>query len=348
MMTRGAAIAVSIAVSIAASIPALINVALSLGMIAAPLGAQSAGDQSTTAQSTPSAEIQLKFDVASVKLNKSGNQPNSNFPLGPGDVYTPNGGFFSATDFPLITYISFAYKLAGNQLQSLQPQLPRWATTDRFDIQARAEGNPGKDQMRMMMRSLLADRFKLAIHHETREVPVLAFVLIKPGVTGPRLWPHPNDAKWSDADRAQLRRFCPTAPSSVPASDSASSPAETASAELPAGCKGTFGLSSSMRGRVRFAGRNVTIGFIADTFSAGVGFDRPMIDQTGLRGTFDYILEFTPEPRGAPPPASDSAPDDSVLAFQDALRDQLGIKLESKKGPLDVMIVDHVERPTEN
>jgi uncharacterized protein (TIGR03435 family) len=72
-----------------------------------------------------------------------------------------------------------------------------------------------------------------------------------------------------------------------------------------------------------------------------------MIDQTGLHGTFDFDLEFTPE-RPGPPPAADSAPDDSVLPFQDALRDQLGIKLESKKGPLEVMVVDRVERPTEN
>ncbi len=325
---------------------ATLEMTVFVSMIAAPLSAQSAADQSTVAQSTTAAENQLKFDVASVKLNKSGNQPNSNFPLGPGDVYVANGGLFAATDFPLITSISFAYKLAGNQLQYLQPQLPGWVTTDRFDIQARAEGNPRKDDMRLMMRSLLADRFRLAIHTETRQVPVLALVLVKPGTTGPRLWQHPNDARWSDEDRAQLRRMCPTAASSASAPGSASSPVETAAVELPAGCKGTFPLPASAPGRLRFAGRNVTIGFIADTFSAGVGFGRPMIDQTGLRGTFDFILEFTPDQRAAPAP--DSAHDDSALAFQDALRDQLGIKLESKKAPLDVMIVDHIEHPTAN
>lgn len=92
---------------------------------------------------------------------------------------------------------------------------------------------------------------------------------------------------------------------------------------------------------------NVTIGFIADTFSEGTGFGRPMIDQTGLRGAFDFNIEFTPE-RKAAPPAPDSAPDDSVLLFQDALREQLGIMLESKKGPLEVIVVDHIEHPTEN
>lgn len=77
------------------------------------------------------------------------------------------------------------------------------ATTDRFDIQARAEGNPGKDQMRLMMRSLLADRFKLAIHHETRQVPAFAIVLVKPGKTGPQLQLHPNDAPCPTTSSAQ-------------------------------------------------------------------------------------------------------------------------------------------------
>jgi uncharacterized protein (TIGR03435 family) len=200
--------------------------------------------------------------------------------------------------------------------------------------------------MRLLMRSLLADRFKLAIHTETREVPVLAFVLIKPGVTGRRLWQHPNDASFSEEDLAMFRRTCPSSAASTPGS--ATSPVEAASGDLPESCRGSFGVRPTTPGRMRFLGRNVTIGFIADTFSAGAGFDRPMIDQTGLRGTFDFNLEFTLERRGTPPPAPDSTPDDTVLAFQDALRDQLGIKLESKKGPLEVMVVDRVERPTEN
>jgi len=89
---------------------------------------------------------------------------------------------FSATGFPLVTYLFFAYKVIGNQGQYLLPQLPGWATSDRFDIQARAEGNPGKDQMRMMMRSLLADRFKAGGNTpRLAKYRVLAFVLAKPG-----------------------------------------------------------------------------------------------------------------------------------------------------------------------
>ena len=113
--------------------------------------------QLITAQAQTNTE-KMEFDVASVKQNKSDGASISNFPLGPGAVYVPNGGLFSATGFPLATYIAFAYKLTGNDAQSLPSQLPGWATTDRFDIQARVQGNPSKDQMRLMMRSLLGDR----------------------------------------------------------------------------------------------------------------------------------------------------------------------------------------------
>ena len=114
--------------------------------------------------------------------------------------------------------------------------------------------------MRLLMRSLLADRFKLAIHTETREVPVLAFVLIKPGVTGRRLWQHPNDASFSEEDLAMFRRTCPSSAASTPGS--ATSPVEAASGDLPESCKGTFGVRPIAPGRQRFLGRNVTTGFI--------------------------------------------------------------------------------------
>src|SRR5579871_1277204 len=104
-----------------------------------------------------SAQTAPRFDVASVKANKSNDQSYSNFPLGPGNVYTPNGGFFDAKNLPLITYIAFAWKMGGADMQTFLPQLPPWVLSDRLDIQARAGGNPDKDTMRIMMRALLAD-----------------------------------------------------------------------------------------------------------------------------------------------------------------------------------------------
>jgi uncharacterized protein (TIGR03435 family) len=265
-----------------------------------------------------------KFEVASVKLNKSTDPPTSNFPLGPGDVYVRNGGFLSATGFFLATYISFAYKFVGNQSAPVE-QLPDWAKTERYDIQARAQTDPGKDGMRLMMRELLADRFKLATHYETREAPVLAFMLVRSGKPGPQLKPHSDEHP------------CPTeAPTS-------SSPGVVDG--LPVYCNGIYPLPPSVPGHIRLGGRNVTIQFIANTLTPGTGTGRPMIDQTGLTGTFDFSVEFymdRGEP-GAPPPADQNGP-----TFEEALREQLGIKLQSQKGPVKVLVIDHVERPSAN
>ena len=108
--------------------------------------------------------------------NKSDSPSNSNFPLGPGAGDRPNAASSRRLDSGVITYIAFAYKLMANDIQSLLSELPPWAATDRFGIQARAHGDPSKDQMRLMMRALLQDRFKLSVHNETREVPALALL----------------------------------------------------------------------------------------------------------------------------------------------------------------------------
>jgi bla regulator protein BlaR1 len=160
----------------------------------------------------------MAFEVASVKPTDS--FPPPNFPLDAGDGFAsmvdgrlgpPAGNRFSAS-MTLATYISFAYKLmlTRDQEQSMIARLPKWVATDRFEIQARAAGNPTKDQMRLMVQSLLADRFKLAVHFETQEVPVLALTLIKPGTLGPNLRPHadgpPCDAPSAPPDFASLER----------------------------------------------------------------------------------------------------------------------------------------------
>lgn len=269
-----------------------------------------------------------KFEVASVKLNKSADPPYSNFPLGPGEVYVRNGGLFAATGWPLELYIGFAYKLLGNQSAPLSQQLPDWARTEHYDIQARAQTDPGKDGMRLMMRELLADRFKLVTHYDTREEPVLAYVLVKAGKTGPQLKPHANGAP------------CPTEP------PTSASPGVIDG--LPAYCNGIYPLPPSVPGHFRFGGRNVTIQFIADTLAPGTATGRPMIDQTGLTGTFDFSVEFVMPPRGPAPPEGTAGTDLAGPTFEQALREQLGIKLQSQKGPVKVLMIDHVERPSAN
>jgi beta-lactamase regulating signal transducer with metallopeptidase domain len=140
----------------------------------------------------------LAFEVASVKLS-AGRQTALNVPLDAGDRYTPTGGLFRA-DVPLWSYIQFAYKLwwpAEDQRKEID-RLPKWVTNDRYSIEARAAGNPTKDQYRLMVRSLLADRFKLAAHFETHHVPVLALTLAKAGKLGPKLIAHADGRACGD------------------------------------------------------------------------------------------------------------------------------------------------------
>jgi uncharacterized protein (TIGR03435 family) len=131
------------------------------------------------------------FEVASVKPDNGPFRP-PNFPLDNGNSFTP-GARFSA-DFPLLTYIQFAYKVHFSQQQResmlAHAHLPKWFESDRFAIEAKAAGPVTKDQMRLMMQALLADRFGLAVHFETQETAVMALTLVKPGKTGPKLRPH--------------------------------------------------------------------------------------------------------------------------------------------------------------
>jgi len=217
----------------------------------------------------------------------------------------------------------------GSQQQALASQLPNWSMTDRFDIEARTDGNPArdtKDQMRRMMRTLLADRFKLAIHTETREDNVLALMAVKPGKTGRLLQPHPGDS-------------CHTDPPPPP---------NELAGPFPALCGGLVPMPPTAPGLIRMGGRSITMPFIANLLTSMGAFDRPVIDQTGLAGTFDFAVEWAPDagPRqslGAEPPADLPGP-----VFIDAVREQLGLKLERQKGPVEVLVLDHVERPTSN
>ena len=142
----------------------------------------------------------MSFEVASVKPSKPDTFTSPNFPLDSGDAFAA-GGRFSA-DFPLSVYITFAYKLTltREQRESMLAHLPKWVSTDKFTIQAKAEGNPTKDQMRLMVQSLLADRFKLAVHFETEQMPIFVLTVAKPGKLGPNLRPHAEGPPCDSAD----------------------------------------------------------------------------------------------------------------------------------------------------
>ena len=276
----------------------------------------------------------MAFDVAAIKSDPGPFRP-PNFPLDPGDAYRPVGGRFAA-DFPLSTYITFAYKisLTADQRQAVFGHLPDWVTTERFDVQARAEGNPTKDQMRLMMQSLLADRFKLAAHFETQVVPVLALVPVNPGKTGPKLRPHSEGVPCEETPATNG----PTPP-----------PARDAAVYTPI-CDAY--MMTMFPGKLAKGGsRNTTMALIAGALPGMGRLDRPVVDQTGLTGRYDFTIEFAPEPNGpapAPPNPDAPPPDPQGPTFVIALREQLGLKLQASKAPLPILVVDHLERPSGN
>lgn len=316
---------------------------LLIGFAPSRLPAQSGSAQAPAAQApTPQWQIdaggKMEFDVASVKPNKgglppSGPRPYSNIPLGTQDMYSPTGGLLTATNMPLFQYMIFAYKLTPDQVKSVLTQLPKWTTSENFDIQARASGNPTKDQFRLMMQALLADRFKLAVHFETRQLSVYGLVLDKPGKLGPKIQQHPADAPCSTA------MPLPGAPQGLP---------PTVAGGFPESCGAIMG--GPVSGRIRLGARNMTMATIASSFSIPQlsGVDAPIVDKTGLTGTFDFVIEFTPQLNGPLPPGVNFQPDESGPTFAEALKEQLGLKLESQKGPVDVVVIDHVEEPSEN
>jgi len=264
------------------------------------------------------------FEVASVKIDAGPFRP-PNFPLDPGDAYRPVGGRFSA-DFPLSTYITFAYKLSlsSDQRQAMLAHLPDWVSTDRYAIEARAEGNPTKDQMRLMVQSLLAERFKFSAHFETRVFSALALTLVKPGKTGPGLRPHSEGVA------------CEATPAT-------NDPVASKSDVFPPVCDVVM-MTINANHIAKGGSRNTTMALLAGALPGMGRLDDPIVDQTGLTGRFDFTLEFEPEPaRTADPPPEFQGP-----TFVEAVRQQLGLKLERTKAPLPFLVVDHVERPTGN
>ncbi len=309
---------------------------------------------SALAQSAPS-PASLAFDVASVRPSKPGAPQHTNVPLDAGFVYgsiSPDdarsaaGGYLIATHQPLWRYISFAWKFTGTQELSLRFNMfsgapksgaPFWvsgsfdAPAEFFDISARAPADTSIDQMRLMMQALLVERFHLVVHYQTAEAPVFALTLVRPGVTGPDLQAHPG----SEACAA------------VTPQPAASSPSQTISSsvgDLPPACGVIAHVPSSAPGQ-HFGGRGVSLALLATTIPTMTGLaamPRPVVDQTGLSGLYDFTLSWMHGPSG------DEAIADNTTSFRDALKAQLGLELKSARASIRFLIIDHVERPSEN
>jgi bla regulator protein BlaR1 len=283
----------------------------------------------------------MAFEVVSVKPD-NGPFREPNVPLDNGNaMYTPRTTQFSA-DFGLITYIEFAYKtrFTQQQLQTMRAHLPKWIFTGLYDdapgryaIEARANTIPTKDQIRLMMQSLLADRFQLKVHFENQETEVLALTPVKPGNMGPKLRPHSEGPPCTHFYGPQTQGGKPLDASVYPPM-----------------CEFTMG-TDRPGGLFRIGSRNTTMAQLAEAltpFGNILLSDRPWIDQTGITGTIDYQVEFTFHMGFAAPPDANQPPPDAGTTLTDALREQLGLKLEPTKAELRVLVIDHVERPSEN
>jgi len=249
------------------------------------------------------------FEVASVKENKAGPQSIQRFVLQPGDHFT-------AVNFLLRNLITEAYR--AEEAQLADP--PNWIDDARYDIVAKAEKPVSRDEMRLMLRSLLMERFQLAVHTEMREGPIFALVLAhKDGALGPHLR---RAAKTCEELRAEA---------ASPDAD-------------PCG----FGSVSSGF----FLGRMQAHGFTLANVMAYVQREagRRIVDKTGLSGAFDWELTFTPQVFLNPSFPRDRFTDvdrDGPSIFT-ALQEQWGLKLEPQKDLGKVLVIDHVERPTPN
>jgi uncharacterized protein (TIGR03435 family) len=264
------------------------------------------------AQAQTGTTARPEFAVTSVKPNHTG--CCTTFGAG-------NGGS-GGKNVTLKILVAFAYRIQQFQVSGG----PRWVDSDRFDIEGKAE-NPkaDPDQLRLMLRSLFEDRFKLKVHRETKQSPVYALVVEKGGL------------------KIKL------------SSDQTS---EDVNGPSPPG-------AGPNRGAIRIGvgnlvGNAVTLSWFATMLSQRM--DRLIVDKTNLPGRFDIQLQWTPSPGENPfdpggnklPPTIIDASGKTVQAdpsgpsIFSAIQEQLGLRLESAKAPVELLVIDHVEKPSEN
>jgi uncharacterized protein (TIGR03435 family) len=217
----------------------------------------------------------LRFDVAAIKRSDPAH-------VGAQAFFQP-GGKFAALTAPLKSLVCFAYQLRDHQVSGG----PGWFDTEPFDVTAKTDEPAGNDQLRIMVQTLLADRFKLQFHREAKEQPVYTLVLAR---NGPK---------------------------------------------LQAAIEQGRGVGIGAKGRLN--GNGADMATFASALSGKLG--RSVVDRTGLKGFYNFLLTWTPDEAQA------DAPGPSMFT---AIQEQLGLKLESTKGAVEVLVIDHAERPSEN
>jgi uncharacterized protein (TIGR03435 family) len=248
-----------------------------------------------------------EFEAATVKPSQSGGKA--------GIRATP--GRLVLESLPLRVLITVAYKIRP----SLISGGPSWLDSTLFDIQGKADSPLGADPMFLMLQTLLENRFQLKYHREIKEGPVYELTIAK---GDHRLKP----------------------PTCIPY-DPNHLPPQTIAAETPVRYCGRIGLGGDGTHRTLDAegvGMVDSAGLVMQSLTGQLAnlLDRPVIDKTGLTGTFDFHLEWTPDQTTAP---SDDSAGPSIFT---ALQQQLGLKLEAARGPVEFLVIDRVEKPSGN
>jgi uncharacterized protein (TIGR03435 family) len=248
-----------------------------------------------------SGQLLPHFEVASIKPNPS---PSLRHVVAP-----PKNARFSTNDASLRLLIQNAYGIESFEISGG----PDWMNSVGFDIEAKAEGSPSRAQMWLMLRALLEERFKLAVHRETRDFPVYALTPAKSGLK----MPAPEEKDCTD-DKNRIAGPC-----------------------------GDLVLTFEESSGLAVKGRQVTMVDLARILSTILA--RRVIDRSGATGKFDVNLPFAFDDTtaGISRPPQASSPNEPLSMF-DALQRHLGLKLQSTRGPVEVIVVDHAERPSEN
>jgi uncharacterized protein (TIGR03435 family) len=224
-----------------------------------------------------------QFDVVSINPNRSDDRGGNMMPI---------AGGISARNLSVNMLIQSAYNVKPWEISGG----PGWLTTDGYNIEAKTEGNPTFQEKLAMLRPLLANRFQLKFHRETRQMPVYSLTVAK---NGPK---------------------------------------------LQATASGVRGFIRPARGLIE--GKGVTMGTLAGFLGGSLG--QSVTDNTGVIGGFDIRLEWTPTEVEADYKYDDRPIDPTGPSIFTAIQEQLGLKLEAGKGPIEVLVIDHVERPSEN
>lgn len=273
----------------------------------------------------PAASERKSFEVATIKPNKSGEMRVS--------MRIIPGGAYEAFNVTLGAMIRQAYRLQDFQLIGA----PAWVDQNRFDIVGKVPAGEPLD-LPARVQSLVLERFNLKAREETREAPIYALIVANQnGKLGPKLTPSTKDC--AAAARGRGNAPTPTPPTGPP----------------PPGTRPDCGITMG-GGRIVAGGQSMAQ--LANTLSQFSG--RTVVDRTGLAGNYDFDLEFTPDPglrgRGpggglppaAPAPGSDRVVDATGVTIFTAIQEQLGLKLDSQRGPVPVLVIESVSQPTEN